>query len=75
LATFALVEWLFVRWRTSDGRYAVEVVRLSLTGRHHDGDFIRVTEYGCHLADVCTPQELAEFVDLADLDEALSAAA
>jgi hypothetical protein len=70
-ATFALVECFFVRWRTRDGRYTVEVVRLSLTGRHRDGDWIRVEEHGCHVADVRTVDELAEFIDLADLDEAL----
>lgn len=61
-----------MRWRTRDGRYTVEVVRLSLTGRHRDGDWIRVEQYGCHVVDVRTVDELAEFIDLADLDEALS---
>lgn len=64
-----------MRWRTTDGRYTVEVVRLSLTGRHRDGDWFRVKEYGCHVADVRTLEELARFIDLADLDESLSAAA
>jgi hypothetical protein len=75
MAPFALVECHFVRWRTRDGRYTVELVRLSMTSRDGDGQWIRLKEHGFHVADVRTPDELAEFIDLADLDELLSLSA
>jgi hypothetical protein len=65
----------FVRWRTRDGQYTVEVVRLALTGRRRDGEWLRVKQHGAHVADVRTVEELAEILDLADLTEGLSAAA
>jgi hypothetical protein len=34
---FALVECYFIRWRTEDGRYTVEVITLTSTSRHRDG--------------------------------------
>jgi hypothetical protein len=75
MAPFALVECLFVRWRTRDGRYTVELVRLSMTSHDRDGQWIRLREHGFHVADVRAVDELAELIDLADLDEALSMAA
>lgn len=61
--------------RTRDGRYTVEVIRLALTGRHRDGEWIRLREWGFYVADVRSPDELAGYLDLSDLEEALSAAA
>jgi hypothetical protein len=64
-----------VKWRTRDGRYTVEMVRLTLTGRHEDGDWIRLNEWGYHVVDVRAPEDLAAYVDLVDLEELLGAAA
>jgi hypothetical protein len=65
----------FVRWRTRDGQYTVEVVRLALTGGHKDGERIRVKQYGAHVADVRSVEDLYAYLDLADLEQALGAAA
>lgn len=57
------------RYRTSDGRWRVEVVRLTGTPDRHDGEWIRVRYSGWYVADVRTVEHLAEFLDLADLAE------
>jgi hypothetical protein len=64
-----------VKWRTRDGRYTVELVRLALTGRQEDGAWIRLREWGYHVVDVRSPEDLVAYLDLADLEEALGAAA
>jgi hypothetical protein len=64
-----------MRWRTRDGQFTVEVVRLALTGRHADGEWIRLRQWGFHVTDVRSVEELAAYLNLADLEEALSAAA
>jgi len=62
------------RW-TAAGGWAVEIVTLSGTPNHRDGAWIRLTHHGIWVTDVRTPGELAEFVNLAELREALSVAA
>jgi hypothetical protein len=64
-----------MRWRTRDGQFVVEVIKLTGTSRNRDGQWFRVSQHGSHLVDVRSVDELAQYVDLADLVEALSAAA
>ena len=49
----------------------VDVIRLALTGTHRDGEWLRIKRWGWHVADVRTVAELARYVDLATLGEAL----
>lgn len=63
-----------MKWRTTDGQYTVDVIHLTGT-RNRDGEWFRVKQHGVHLADVRSVDELAQYIDLADLVEALSAAA
>jgi hypothetical protein len=60
-----------VRCRSSDGQWQVDVIHLELTPNHHNGTWLRVSRWSYHVADVRTTEELAEYVDLADLEEAL----
>jgi hypothetical protein len=61
----------FVKWRTRDGQYTVDVITLTGTSRNRDGEWFRVKQHGIHLADVRSVEELAAYLDLADLEEAL----
>ena len=64
-----------MKWRTRDGQFTVEVIKLTGTSRNRDGEWLRVKQHGSHLADVRSVEELARYFDLADLVEGLSAAA
>ena len=61
-----------MRFRTTDGEWVVDVIRLSLTGDHRDGDRFRVTRHGFFVAEVKTIDELRQHVDPAELEEALT---
>jgi hypothetical protein len=56
------------RWRAPGG-WTVEVVRLSLTPDRHDGEWIRLKQFGAFHADVRTPAEVERWVPLADLEQ------
>jgi hypothetical protein len=58
------------RWRAPGG-WTVEVVQLTSTPDRHDGQWLRVKQYGIWTADVRTVGELAHFVDLAELEPEL----
>jgi hypothetical protein len=60
-----------MRYRTSDG-WSVEVVSLTGTPDHHDGTWIRISYCGSWVTDVRTPEELARYIPLEDLEEALT---
>jgi hypothetical protein len=47
----------------------VDVIRLTLTGNHRDGERLRVARWGFFVAELRTVEELASFVDLAELEE------
>jgi hypothetical protein len=53
----------------------IDVIHLTLTGTHRDGEWLRVRRWGMHFADLRTVDQLAEVVDLATLEEALGGAA
>jgi hypothetical protein len=53
----------------------IDVIHLTLTGTHRDGEWLRVRRWGMHFADLRTIEQLAEVVDLATLEEALGGAA
>jgi hypothetical protein len=63
------------RWRASGG-WAVEIVHLSVTPNHHDGEWLRVSYCGRWVADVRSVAELAQSLEVADLEpDALALAA
>jgi hypothetical protein len=55
------------RYRTPDG-WAVEVVGLSATPDHNDGERLKVTYYGSFVAVVRTVAELEQWFALSDLE-------
>lgn len=55
------------RWRAPGG-WTVQVVVLAGTPDRHDGEWLRVTQYGSWVADVRTVAELAQWFPLADLE-------
>jgi hypothetical protein len=55
------------RYRSRDGRYTVETVRLSCTPDRHDGEWVRVRFCGVWMADVRTIPDLELYVGLAEL--------
>jgi hypothetical protein len=58
------------RWRTADGQWCVDAIRLSATPDSRDGDWLRV-RWRCYWkADVRTVAELARLVPLDQLAEA-----
>lgn len=58
------------RWRAPGG-WRVEVVHLTGTPDHNDGERLRVTQYGSWVADVRTVGELAQWFELSDLEPEL----
>jgi hypothetical protein len=58
------------RWRTADGQWCVDAIRLSATPDRRDGDWLRVRWRGYWKADVRTVAELARLVPLDQLAEA-----
>ena len=36
-----------MRYRSADGEWTVEVIRLALTGINRDGEWLRVSRWGC----------------------------
>jgi len=53
------------------GGWAVQIVHLVATPDHHDGTWIRVTQYGSWVADVRSVAELERYFPLALLEETL----
>ncbi len=56
-------------FRSADGQWTVEVVRLALTGSNRDGECFRVCHYGFFVAEARTIDELCENVDRAEPEE------
>jgi hypothetical protein len=50
----------------------VDVIRLSCTGNHRDGERLRVSRFGVFVAELPTVEELASLVDLAEMEEVLA---
>ena len=55
------------RYHTASG-WSVEVVRRTATPDHHDGESLRVCQFGCYVADVRTPAELERYFPLTELE-------
>jgi len=53
-----------MRWGSSDGRWVVERIRLSLTGSGRDGEWLRVSEYGYFAGEVRAWSDLAGYLDV-----------
>jgi hypothetical protein len=60
-----------VRCRSADGQWRVDVINLTVTPNHHDGAWLRISRWGWWVADVRTIGELRDYLDPADLAEAL----
>ena len=56
------------RYRAPGG-WTVEVVRLTCTPDHHDGEWIRIRQYGAYAADVRSVAELEHWIPLAELEQ------
>ncbi|MGH3401026.1 MAG: hypothetical protein ACRDRJ_00660 [Streptosporangiaceae bacterium] len=61
-----------MRWKSRDGRWRVDLIRLSGTADHRDGDRFRIARDGYFLAEARTVEELSRHVDPAELEEALA---
>ena len=62
-----------VRLRSPDGRWTIDVIRLSLTSDHRDGEWLRVSCDGYFIAECRTLDDVRRHVDLGDfLEEALT---
>jgi hypothetical protein len=61
------------RWCTRDG-WSVEVIQVTATPDLHDGESFRVCHHGYHVGYARSIVELEQWIDLADLEEALSRA-
>jgi len=60
-----------MRYVTGDGTTMVGVITLSFSGNGRNGEWLRVSRHGTHIADVRTVAELAGLgIDLADLQAA-----
>jgi hypothetical protein len=59
-----------MRLTSGDGRWRVDLIRLTATSDHRDGEWLRVQRDGIFVAEVRTLAELAAHVDVADLREA-----
>jgi hypothetical protein len=55
------------RYRAPGG-WAVDVITLSGTPDHRDGEWLRVSFHGFHVADVRTVAELEQWFPLAELE-------
>ena len=60
-----------MRYRTKDG-WSVEVVNLACTPNHHDGEWLRVRNYGYFVADLQSVDALEDYVPLSALEDALA---
>ena len=61
------------RYRAPGG-WTVDVITLSGTPDHRDGEWLRVSFHGVHVADVRTVAELEQWFSLATLEETLALA-
>jgi hypothetical protein len=57
-----------MRFTSRDGRWRVDLIRLRLTSDNRDGERFRVAHDGYFIAEVATLDELAQHVDLAELE-------
>lgn len=60
-----------VRYRSSDGCWEIEVACLTGTPDKHDGERIRLRNYGWYVADVRSITDLERYVPLSDLEDEL----
>jgi hypothetical protein len=60
-----------VQYRTSDGCWSIEIVRLTGTPNKRDGEWIRIRQYGFYVTDLRSVAELERYVALAELEDAL----
>jgi hypothetical protein len=61
------------RWCTRDG-WGVETIHMTATPDGHDGESFRVTHHGCWIGYARSVPELEHWIELADLEDALTRA-
>ncbi|MGH3272893.1 MAG: hypothetical protein ACRDNZ_01020 [Streptosporangiaceae bacterium] len=61
-----------MRLRSADGRWRVDLIRLSCTSDHRDGEHLRISWDGYYIAEVRTLDELSTYLNPAELEEALA---
>ena len=61
-----------MKWRSKDGNWQVEDITLALTGDGRDGHWLRLSYCGYFVAECRTVAELRQYLDPADLHEALT---
>lgn len=59
-----------MQFRSRDGRWRVDLIKLTCTADNRDGERFRVACDGYFLTECRTVAELAKYVDLAELEEA-----
>jgi hypothetical protein len=59
-----------MRFRSADGQWTIDAIRLSLTGTGRDGEQLRISHLGFFIAEVRSVDELRRYVELAELHEA-----
>lgn len=62
-----------MKWRSKDGNWQVEDITLALTGDGRDGHWLRLRYRGYFVAECRTVAELARYVDISELEDALRA--
>jgi hypothetical protein len=58
------------RFLSRDRRWRVDIIRLSCTADHRDGERFRIARDGYFVAEARTVEELSRHVDPAELEEA-----
>jgi hypothetical protein len=58
-----------MRLVSADREWRVDVIELTGTSNHNDGQWLRITHLGWFAGQVRTPAEIEHFVPLADLEE------
>lgn len=59
-----------MQWRSRDGRWRIDLIELTSTSDHRDGQRFRITCDSYFIAEARTVAELGQHIDLADLQEA-----
>jgi hypothetical protein len=57
------------RFRSRDGQWVVDLIRLSGTGDNRDGERFRVLQHGFFVAEARDLIELSRYVDLSELED------
>lgn len=59
-----------MRWKSKDGRWRVDIIRLSNTADHRDGERFRIARDGYFITEARNVAELRAYLDPSELEEA-----